>query len=162
MHDDPPPTITFRRAHSGEAEAVREIVTRSMAHWDRSPAYLAQARELMSLSAEDLERDESWLVLAGAAVAGFYRISRVGAAVAEIEEFHLEPPMIGRGVGRRMFEHACEQARQMGARELIWSTDGHALGFYLRMGGQVTGTEPSGIAGDEPLTAMRLQLDAPS
>ena len=46
----------------------------------------------------------------------------------------------------------------MGARWLVWSTDANALGFYLRMGGEITGTEPSGIAGDERLTSMRLEL----
>lgn len=57
-----------------------------------------------------------------------------------------------------MFEHSCDRARAMGARRLVWSTDARALGFYVRMGGEITGTEPSGIDGDEPLTSMRLGL----
>jgi GNAT superfamily N-acetyltransferase len=43
---------------------------------------------------------------------------------------------------------------------LRWSTDQHSLGFYQRMGGQSIGTEPSGIAGDQPLTLMELPLAA--
>ena len=109
----------------------------------------------MSLSAEDLRRDEAWVVLVDEAVAGFYRLSRTEAS-AEIQEFHLEPSLIGRGIGRRMFEHACERARASGARWLIWSTNTNAIGFYLRMGGEITGTTPSGIAGEEPLTCVRL------
>lgn len=42
---------------------------------------------------------------------------------------------------------------------LEWSCEEHALGFYLVMGGQVTGSIPSGIAGDEPLTEMALRID---
>jgi GNAT superfamily N-acetyltransferase len=113
----------------------------------------------MSLSVEDLRRDEAWVVLVDGAVAGFYRLSRAGD-LAEIEEFHQESPMIGRGIGRRMFEHAAERARAGGARG-SWSTDSNALGFYLRMGGEITGTTPSGIAGEEPLTCMRLDLRTP-
>jgi hypothetical protein len=41
---------------------------------------------------------------------------------------------------------------------LRWTTDGDALGFYERMGGRVVGTEPSDIAGDDPLTLMELSL----
>ena len=113
----------------------------------------------MSLSVEDLRRDEAWVVLVDGAVAGFYRLSRSDEC-AEIEEFHLEPLTIGRGIGRRMFESASERARAVGARWLIWSTDTNALGFYLRMGGEITGTTPSGI-GEEPLTCMRLDLRTP-
>lgn len=149
--------VSFRRARTSEAAALRDLIVRSMGHWDQPPGYLEEARELMSLSAEDLRRDDAWVVLVDGAVAGFYRLSRTDES-AEIEEFHLEPPMIGRGIGRRMFEHASERARDLGARWLVWSTDANALGFYLRMGGEITGTEPSGIAGDERLTSMRLEL----
>jgi arginase len=149
--------VSFRRALPSEAGAVRGLIVRSMGHWDRPPGYLEAARELMSLSAEDLRRDDAWVVLVDGAVAGFYRLSRT-AETAEIEEFHLEPPMIGRGIGRRMFEHASERGRAMGARWLVWSTDANSLGFYLRMGGEVTGTTPSGLEADEPLVCMRLEL----
>lgn len=57
-----------------------------------------------------------------------------------------------------MFAHAVEHARAGGGRWLVWSTDANALGFYLHTGGEVTGTEPAGIAGEEPLTRMRLDL----
>ena len=149
--------VSFRRALPSEAEAARGLILRSMGHWDHGPGYMEQARELMSLSAEDLRREDAWMVLVDGAVAGFYRLSRADDA-AEIEEFHLEPTMIGRGIGRRMFDHAAERARAIGATWLVWSTDANTLGFYLRMGGEITGTEPSGVDGDEPLTCMRLEL----
>ena len=136
---------------------MRELVVRSMGHWRRPPEYLAAAIELMDLSGDDLRRDEAWVALVDDTIAGFYRLSRDGARF-EIEEFHVEPPMIGRGIGRAMFAHASERAREAGGRWLVWSTDGNALGFYRHMGGEVTGTEPSGIEGDEPLTLMQLEL----
>jgi GNAT superfamily N-acetyltransferase len=149
--------ISFRRALPSDAEAARELIVRSMGHWDHPPGYLEEARALMSLSAVDLQRDDAWMVLLDNAVAGFYRLSQADDS-AEIEEFHLEPSVIGRGIGRRMFEHATERAEAIGAQWLIWSTDANSLGFYLRMNGEVTGTQPSGIDGDEPLTCMRLAL----
>ena len=97
-----PLDVSFRRARPGEAGMIRGVITRSMGHWDRPPGYLEQARELMTLSGADLKRDEAWVVLADGAVAGFYRLSGADASAAEIEEFHLEPPMIGRGIGRWM------------------------------------------------------------
>ena len=112
----------------------------------------------MDLNADDLRRDDAWVVGADGEMAGFYRLSRADDRF-EIEEFHLDPPMIGRGIGWLMFSHAVQRARQAGAQWLVWSTDANSLGFYLHVGGEVTGTEPSGIEGDEPLTRMRLALD---
>ena len=149
--------LTLRRARPSEATAVRELIGRSMAHWDRSAAYLDEARSLMSLSAEDIERDEAWVLTDGVRIVGFVRVS-VSGADAEIEELHLEPAWIGRGFGRRLFEQAVQAARTLGADRLVWSTDQYPLGFYLAMGGIVTGSTPSGIAGDEPLTLMELGL----
>ena len=129
-----------------------------MGHWPRDPAYLAQAVELMSLDAADLERDEAWILEDGAGAIGFYRLSLAGKA-AEIEEFHLEPDRIGKGFGRAMFDHAVSRAGERGVTRLEWSCDEYALGFYLAMGGRVTGSTPSGIEGDEALTEMALQID---
>ena len=150
-------SVSFRRARASEAVAIRELIVRSMGHWEHAPAYLQEARELMSLSAEDLERDEAWLAMVDGEVVGFYRLSRAGEN-AEIEEFHLEPAWIGCGIGRAMFEHAVPQGRRIGARWMTWTTEANALGFYLHMGGEVTGTEPSGIEGEEPMACMRLDL----
>ena len=61
-----------------------------------------------------------------------------------------------------LFEHVAECARERGADVLRWTVDRYARGFYERMGGRVIGTEPSGVAGDEPLTQMELPLAARS
>jgi GNAT superfamily N-acetyltransferase len=149
----------IRRARPDEVEVVRSLIVESMGHWDRSPAYLAEATELMSLDARDLARDEAFVLTIGAEIAGFSRVSVTDRA-AEIEEMHVQPRWIGHGFGSALFERVAERARQRGAVVLRWSTDQHSLGFYERMGGRVIGTEPSGIVGDDPLTLMELPLAA--
>ena len=148
---------TIRRAEPSDTGAARELIGRSMAVWDKPSDYLEEAMGLMSLSPEDIERDEAWVLDDGTQIVGFLRVS-VSGTDAEIEELHLEPAWIGRGLGRRLFEQAVERARAVRAERLVWSTDRYALGFYLTMGGVITGSEPSGIAGDEPLTLMELRV----
>ncbi len=147
----------FRRAGPADMDAVRALIVRSMGYWPRDPAYLDEAERLMSLSPDDLERDEAWILEDEFGAIGFYRLSLDGDH-AEIEELHLEPDRIGRGFGRKLFEHGVSRASLLGVRRLEWSCDAEALGFYLAMGGQVTGSRPSGIAGDEPLTEMALRI----
>ena len=148
----------FRRAGAADVDDVRALITRSMGYWPRDPAYLAEAVALMSLDAADLERDEAWMLEDEAGAIGFYRLSLAGES-AEIEEFHLEPDRIGQGCGRAMFDHTVSRARERGVTRLEWSCDEYPLGFYLAMGGQVTGSTRSGIAGDEPLTEMALRIE---
>lgn len=147
----------IRRARPNEVDEIRSLIVESMGYWDHSPEYLAEAEELMSLDADDLARDEAFVLTIGTELAAFYRISLHGV-VAEIEEMHVRPLWIGQGCGRALFEHAVHRAAQRGATTLRWSTERYALGFYLRMGGHTVGTEPSGIAGEEPPTVMEFPV----
>ena len=128
-----------------------------MAYWPHDDPYLAQANRLLSLGAEDLERDEAWVLEREGNPAGYYRLTLHGN-LAEIEELFLEPEWIGHGIGRKLFEHAVTNARRCGCTRLEWETDANAAGFYLAMGGREIGTRPSGIESGEPLTRMRLDL----
>jgi GNAT superfamily N-acetyltransferase len=119
----PEASVTFHRALPDEADAVRALVVRSMGYRDHSPEYLEEASALMELSGEDLQRDEAWMAELSGEVAGFYRLSPVDERF-EIEEFHLDPAMIGHGIGRQMFEHAAERARAAGGRWLVWRSGG--------------------------------------
>ena len=128
-----------------------------MAYWPHDAAYLAEANRLLSLNAQDLVRDEAWVVERAGIPVGYYRLTLHGD-VAEIEELFLEPEWIGHGIGRRLFEHAVGSARRRGCARLEWETDADAAGFYRAMGGREIGTGPSGIEGGEPLSRMRLDL----
>lgn len=161
MTRDTQTPFEFRRARPDEVEVLRSLIVESMGHWDRSPAYLAEATELMSLDADDVRRDEAFVLTVGTEIAAFSRVS-VANRSAEIEELHVRPRWIGHGFGRALFEHVAHRTALRGAVVLRWSTDQHAIGFYKRMGGRSIGTEPSGIAGDDPLTLMELPLAAPT
>jgi GNAT superfamily N-acetyltransferase len=51
-----------------------------------------------------------------------------------LEDLWVDPPWIGRGVVRMLFEHVAAQARQRGARRLEWEAEPNAAGFYAHMG----------------------------
>jgi GNAT superfamily N-acetyltransferase len=56
----------------------------------------------------------------------------------------VEPAWIGQGIGARLFRHAVERARQLGAKRLEWEAEPNAVGFYERMGGRyLRDSEPS-------------------
>jgi GNAT superfamily N-acetyltransferase len=149
--------LSVRRARSDDLETLLALTGRSMAYWPHDAAYLAEANRLMSLSVQDLARDEAWVVERNGKTIGYYRLT-LHVDLAEIEELFVEPAWIGRGIGRKLFEHAVARARRRGCARLEWDTHPDAAGFYLAMGGREIGARASGIAGGEPLTRMRFDL----
>lgn len=52
----------------------------------------------------------------------------------ELEDLWLDPRVIGRGLGRRLLEHALRTAAELGFDSLLIEGDPNAEGFYLSMG----------------------------
>lgn len=70
----------------------------------------------------------------GGVLAGFYGLRRDTEGAWHLEHLWLEPKMIGRGLGRRLFEAAVADARRCGIVELRIKSDPNAEPFYLKMG----------------------------
>jgi predicted N-acetyltransferase YhbS len=72
---------------------------------------------------------------------------------------------MGRGIGRALFLHAVNKARELGARTLYIESDPNAEGFYLRMGANRVGVVSGKVAGlfrELPLLAYELGKGVPT
>jgi GNAT superfamily N-acetyltransferase len=70
-----------------------------------------------------------------AGVAGWAQLVPRGI-VGWLEDLWIDPPRIGRGIGRELFEHTVTRARTLGLQQLEWEAEPRAVGFYRRMGGR--------------------------
>ncbi len=112
---------------------------------------------LLALDAADIERDEVHVRESGGMRVGWYRV-RFHGRRAELEDLWLEPPFIGHGHGRALFEHAVRVARDGGADRMEWDAEPFASGFYEAMGGHEIGRSPSAVVPGRTLPRMRLVL----
>lgn len=149
-------TPVLRRARPGEAAELAALAVRSKGHWPYPPEFLARFARHQGLTEDVLAANEVWVVERDAAVRGFYTLLH-RAERAVLDDLWLEPAEIGRGSGRRLFDHACSRALAAGARVLEWDADPHAVGFYERMGANTVGWSESPLGRRLPL--MRLTLD---
>jgi len=53
-----------------------------------------------------------------------------------LDDLWVEPSWMGKGIGRRLFQHAASLGRQSGATRLEWEAEPNAIGFYEKMGGR--------------------------
>ena len=152
---DPPEHV--RPARPDEAEALTELAVRSKRHWGYEPALLAQFRGALLISPEDILADETWVLERGdGRVVGFCRVAAGDPAV--LEDLWLDPPAIGQGGGRRLWNVATARARASGASAIELDADPNAVGFYERMGARRVGDTPSSVVSGRLLPRMRLEL----
>jgi GNAT superfamily N-acetyltransferase len=147
----------IRRARRDEADGLSALARRSKAHWGYDPGFLERVRDAMTLRADDVERHQVWILeSADGHAIGYHRV--IPGDPAELEDLWVDPPAIGSGAGRRLFEHAVEVARVGGATALEIDADPHAVGFYERMGAVRIGATPSTLIHGRELPRMRLDL----
>ena len=116
---------------------------RSKAHWGYDSKF-------MRLSAASLRVSSSDIALGRVLVAvdGKDRVIAVASVIPEgasaaLDLFFVDPPFLGHGVGRVLFEAAARVARVFDARTLTILADPNAAQFYERMGARFLRNAPS-------------------
>jgi len=135
----------LRDACPEEADLLSALALRSKAHWGYPDDFIEACREELSYSGEMISDDRYTFCVAQEAgsVCGFYAIEWQDERQCELEALFVEPRMIGRGVGRTLFQHATAVARARGAQRMVVQGDPHARAFYLSTGGSCTGERES-------------------
>jgi GNAT superfamily N-acetyltransferase len=147
-----------RRARPEEAEALTELAIRSKGHWGYDAAFLADCREELTLSSDDLASAPTFVYDGPDGPAGFYRLLVLEDGVADLDALFVDPSAIGSGVGKRLWEHAVAQAAALGCMELTIQSDPFAEGFYRAMGAQRVGESESGSVPGRMLPVLRYGL----
>jgi GNAT superfamily N-acetyltransferase len=141
--------VTIRPAAPSEAEALTALALAGKRHWGYPERWLEAWRELLTITPDYLAAHIVFCAEdAAGRVVGFYALEFDGGR-CRLEHLWLAPSLIGGGLGRRLFEHAVQAARALGATELLIEADPNAEGFYLHMGARRTGETVSRLTGEE-------------
>jgi GNAT superfamily N-acetyltransferase len=124
-----------RRAARRDVGRLREITVAAKAHWGHDLAWVERWVSGGDFPGVAVARGEARLVEVDGAIAGWSALQARGD-VAWLEDLWVDPPYMGRGVGRTLFLDALGRAKAAGARSLEWEADLDAVGFYERMGGR--------------------------
>jgi GNAT superfamily N-acetyltransferase len=143
-----------RRARPDEAGSLSALALRSKSHWGYEPEFLEACRSALTLTSEFVEDGEVHVLETGGRIAGFYSLVKWNADV-ELCHFFVDPPLMGQGAGRLLWEDAVERAESLGFSRLLIQSDPHAEGFYLRLGAERIGEVPSEV---EPGRILPLLL----
>ncbi|MEM8816696.1 MAG: GNAT family N-acetyltransferase [Pseudomonadota bacterium] len=159
-----PDTVKIRPATVEDAPALSGLALRSKAHWGYSEEFLEACREELTVDPAKVADGSYACFLAadGSTICGFYAFEATSPPEYELEALFVEPQHIGRGVGRRLVEHAIAEIRKRHGEALIIQGDPNAEGFYTSVGAHKTGSRESGSVPGRYLPLFRLQVQARS
>ena len=132
---------TIRPARLDEIDALNALTGRSCLHWGYEPAFLDWEPEAITVYPEMLDGVRAQVLEEKGRVVGYYVLT--GEITAEdtgepptlhLDKLFVDADRIGTGRGKRLWRHAVETARGLGATELAFAADPNAAPFYGAMG----------------------------
>jgi GNAT superfamily N-acetyltransferase len=148
---------TIRRAQPQDAAALAQLAFASKSHWNYDADFMARVRPALTPSADYIANDPVFLAeAADGTVAGFYGFSARNGDVF-LEDLWVHPSLIGTGLGRVLWEHACATARAAGYSTFLIESDPNAVPFYVHCGARPIG-EIVSSATQRVLPLLRFDL----
>lgn len=135
--------ISLRPPQMSELELATELCLRSKAYWGYDTEFMSACVAELTLSREDLLRDEIILAFQEFSLVGVAQVSN-GNEGCFLEKLFVDPFTMGKGVGRKLFDWSISVACRQGAEEIIVEADPGAVPFYYAMLCKEAGTVQSG------------------
>jgi GNAT superfamily N-acetyltransferase len=125
--------VEIERALPQAHQKLTEIAHAAKRLWGYPESWMRRWRDALTITPVFITENEVYTASVNDEVAGFYALIGSGAKVT-LDHLWVMPSQIGAGIGRQLFNHAVEVARQLGATELEIEADPNAVAFYERMG----------------------------
>ena len=150
----------IRRADQRESEFLSRLALRSKAHWGYSSNFMCACREELTVDVQEIDAGNVFVCDRDGRPAGFYSLERLSNERVELGFLFVEPELIGTGIGRALFEHACEEAARRGYEALEIQGDPNAEPFYIAMGARRSGSRASASIPDRALPTFEVELES--
>ena len=125
--------ISIRRVNPSEADVLTRIALNAKRYWGYPEHWMDLWRQQLTFDARYFEINESWAAGVEGQPVAFYTLLEK-EDVAWLENLWVLPEYMGMGIGRTLFHHALELARDRGYKKLRLEADPNAAGFYEKMG----------------------------
>ncbi len=149
----------IRAARPDEAAMLSGLALRSKAHWGYPAAFMEACIPALTFDEGFIARADVFVAEAAGEVAGFGSLEKLDKKRAELVHLFVEPPWIGKGIGRALIGAAIERARDDGVEEIIIQGDPNAAKFYEAAGARLISTRPSEVDASRLLPLLLLRIE---
>ena len=140
-------SFEIKRAAPDLADTLTKIAFAAKRQWGYPERWIEIWSPLLTVSAEFIERHDTFVAYQAGRPVGFYAVS-LEKKVARLEHLWVLPDSLGKGIGRQLFLHALTRCKEVGARTLEIESDPHAQGFYEKMGACRIGEVRTAVGGE--------------
>jgi GNAT superfamily N-acetyltransferase len=135
--------MLVRNAKPEEAASLTALCVRSKAHWGYDAAFMKLSAATLAVSEGDIAAGRVLVAVDDTGrVVGIACVLPEGET-SDLDSLFIDPPAIGSGAGRALFDAAVSLARRQGARRMTILADPNAAAFYERMGARYLRHAPS-------------------
>lgn len=146
----------IRDARPDEASALERLQRRSSDVWEEYRAQLAANPDAIQPPHQAIaDRRVRVAVDAFGRRLGFSVVLPIRGGRCELDDLFIEPDSMGLGVGRLLVDDVATRAAAAGASYVDVIANPNALGFYERLGFEITG-QASTRFGDAPQMSLEL------
>ncbi len=148
----------LREARPGDADRLTEIAMEAKASWGYSAEFMEACRAELTITPRRIQ-DERMVVAEAMEgdLVGFVSVSIEGGA-ADVADLFVVTAAQAVGVGRGLWDAACDIARRAGCSQLTVDADPHAVAWYEGRGAVRVGEAPSGSIPGRMLPLLELTL----
>jgi GNAT superfamily N-acetyltransferase len=146
------------RAKPEDAQTLTEIAFAAKRHWGYPERWIQNWSDILTVTPELVTGNAIFSAIEGDHVVGFYSLT--AGPRPDLTHLWVLPSALGRGIGRALFEHAVEQAKELGFATFEIEADPNAEPFYLHMGAKRIGTNATEIEGQRrelPLLIYQME-----
>jgi GNAT superfamily N-acetyltransferase len=145
----------IRLARPDERADLIELQREASLMWEEDRAALLAEPDAIDLPADQIAEGHVFVFEQTGMVLGFGVLLPRDDGDAELDGLFVDPDAWGHGIGRRLVDHALQEARRRGCLNLNVVANQRALGFYLACGfealGEVATRFSPGVAMVRPL-----------
>jgi diamine N-acetyltransferase len=150
--------MIIRKAKREDAGVLSRLAFRSKAFWGYSDDFLEACREDLTVSPEFIDTSDVFVAELEDEIIAFYSLVR-SKVKGELRDFFVAPEMIGKGIGKKLWEHMTETARKLQIQKVFIHSDPNAERFYEAMGAKRIGEVVSSVFPNRKLPLMEYQIE---
>ena len=146
------------RAKAENADELTRITFAAKRYWGYPEQWIQSWTEVLTIRLEFIDASQTYVATSAGRIFGFYALTDAGNR-ARLEHLWILPEAMGQGLGRKLFAHAVERARDLGYSTFEIESDPNAEGFYRRMGARRVATKSTEINGTaRELPVLRYEI----
>ena len=145
--------MEIRRAKPEDAAILTEIAFAAKRHWGYPERWIQSWKDVLTIQPEFISSHETYIAYVEKQAVGFYALAG-GLNRMSLVHLWVLPKTMGQGVGRALFSHAVQRAKELGAEAIEVESDPNAEKFYEQMGARRIGANIIELDGKRALPVL--------